>query len=172
MLDLLLEPTAMFVKGGIKAFRKSQEHHNLLIAVQDRIRREVKFNTALLQEFTKYKNSDSPEEYLCLTLIKALETEAFDEINKGVLPLSMFFEQKSLKSDFPKWPEKEKYFKWMENIITQYDLLERIYHRIKLIKTFAEGNRVQGNVRYIQFMLIGLQKSIANTDIQSTSNNN
>jgi len=37
MLDLLLEPTAMFVKGGLKAFRQSKEHHNLLIAVQDRI---------------------------------------------------------------------------------------------------------------------------------------
>jgi len=172
MLDLLLEPTAMFVKSGLKAFRQSKEHHNLLIAVQDRIRREVKFNTAILQEFMKYSgNNDPAEENLCLALLKSLQTEAFDEINKGVLPLSIFFEQKSLESDFPNWPKKEttQYFKWMENIITQYDLLERIYHRIKLTKTFAECNRLQGNMKYIQFMLIGLQKSMVNTDLQSIS---
>ncbi|MDM8565028.1 hypothetical protein QUF74_05190 [Candidatus Halobeggiatoa sp. HSG11] len=169
MLDLLLEPTALFVKGGIDAFRTSKEHHNLLIAVQDRIRREVKFNTAILQEFMKYSNDSSKDEYLCLTLLKALQTEAFDEINRGVLPLSIFFEKKSLKSDFPNWQKKEteQFFKWMENIESQYDLLERVYHRIKLAQTFAEGNRLQGNMRYIQFMLIGLQKSIANTELKA-----
>ncbi|MCK5877324.1 MAG: hypothetical protein KAG43_06800 [Candidatus Marithrix sp.] len=170
MLDLLLEPTALFVKGGIKAFRKSKEHHNLLIAVQDRIRREVKFNSALLQEFMKFASGSSKDDYLCITLLKALETEAFDDINRGVLPLSIFFEKKSLKSDFPNWQETEQYFKWMKSIETQYDLLERVYHRIKLAQTFAKAERLQGNMRYIQYMLIGLQKSIANTDLQAIDN--
>ncbi|MBE9561574.1 MAG: hypothetical protein IMF12_01745 [Proteobacteria bacterium] len=171
MLDLLLEPTAIFIKSGISAFRKSKEHHNLLIAVQDRIRREVKFNAAILQEFMKYSNDSSKDEYLCLTLLKGLQTEAFDEINKGILPLSIFFEKKSLKSDFPNWQKKdtEQYFKWMDSIETQYDLLERVYHRIKLAQTFAKGNRLQGNMRYIQFMLIGFQKSISNTELQTAS---
>ena len=173
MLDLLLEPTTVFVRNGIKAFRASKEHQNLSIAVQDRIRREVRFNAALLQEIMKFSengNSVKKDEHICLTLIKALQTEAFDEINKGVLPLSLFFENQLAKEEiFPNWFEKNKFFDWMKKIYTQYDLLERVYHRIKLAKTFAEAGRLQGNMKYIQFMLIGFEKSIANTDLQDQS---
>ncbi len=95
MLDMLLEPTKTFVKGGIDAFRKSNEHNNLLIAVQDRILREVRFNSALLQELKKVdKNTNTPkyDDVIRLALVKSWRTEAFDEVNSGVLPLTLFFE--------------------------------------------------------------------------------
>ncbi|MDM8557450.1 hypothetical protein [Candidatus Parabeggiatoa sp. HSG14] len=173
MLDLLLEPTKMFVKGGIDVFRRSKEHKNLLIVVQDRVRREVRFNSALLQEFNKCdknKNTFKHDEQLRVALVKSLQTEAFDEVNKGVLPLALFFETELLKDEiWPKsatnWPEKEKYLGWLKNVNTQYDLLERVYHRIKLTKTFAECGKIQGNINYVYFMLIGFEKSIANTAV-------
>jgi len=169
MLDLLLEPTRVFVKGGIDVFRKSKEHQNLLIAVQDRIRREIRFNSALLQELGKYdrsKNAFKHDNDLRLALVRSLRTEAFEEVNKGVLPLKLFFESQLSEDIWPKkWQDRDKYLGWLKNVITQYDLLERIYHRIGLAKTFAECGQIQGNMDYIYFMLIGFEKSIIGTNI-------
>jgi len=53
----------------------------------------------------------------------------------------------------------------VEDTLTEYDLLERIYHRIGLAKTFAECGQIQGNMDYIYFMLIGFEKSIIGTTI-------
>jgi hypothetical protein len=173
MFDMLMEPTKKFVMGGIDAFRKSKEHQNLMIAVQDRIRREVRFNSAILQEFKKHdKNTNAPkyDKELRSALLKSLRTEAFDDMNQGMLPLALFFEGEIDKDViFPNWAKQERYLDWLRNVVTQYDLLERIYHRIRLVKTFAECGEIQGEMDYIHFMLIGLEKSIANTSITHTA---
>jgi hypothetical protein len=168
MLEMLMEPTKKFIAGGIDAFRKSKEHQNLLIAVQDQIRREVRFNSALLQELKRSTHKDDME--VRIALIKSLRTEAFDNINQGMLPLGLFFEAELVKEDiFPNWGKQDTYLGWLKYVITQYDLLERVYHRIRLAKTFADCGKTQGDMDYIHFMLIGFEKSIANTNITNPS---
>lgn len=169
MLDLLLEPAKMFVEKGIDAYRKTKEHRNLRIAVQDRLRREVRFNVALLNEFSTEKNGAAKhEEAVRKGLIKSLRTNAFDDADCGIVPLALFFEDELKDDIWPSlaFPAKDKYGKWLGAVNTQYDLLERIYHRIRIAKTFAECGKVQGDMDYIRYMLIAFEKSIAASKVK------
>jgi len=96
MFDLLLEPAKLFVEKGLDAYRKTQEHKNLRIAIQDRIRREVRFNVALLSEhINETKDGQAKHENkIRAGLIKSLRTTAFDDADSGVVPLTLFFEDK------------------------------------------------------------------------------
>lgn len=167
MLDLLLEPAKIFVEKGIEAFRKSQEHKNLRVAIQDRIRREVRFNITLLEEYLTKKTDGTAkhDEDVRASLLKSLRTCAFDDVDSGMLPLKLFFEQGLGDAIWPKGgfkPEdRDQFLKWVSKDKTQYDLLERIYHRLRIAKTFASCGKPQGNMEYIRFMLIAFEKSIA-----------
>lgn len=170
MLDLLLEPAKIFVEKGLDFYKKTQEHKNLRVAVQDRIRREVRFNIALLTEFITEKNGVAKhEETIRGGLIKSLRTSAFDDADSGILPLPLFFEDE-LANEI--WPSKgfdinkEKYKEWLKAVKTQYDLLERVYHRIRIAKTFAECGKIHGDLDYVRFMLIAFEKSIAASKVR------
>jgi hypothetical protein len=166
MWDLLVEPAKTFIKGGLDAFRKSDEFKNLTIAIQDRVRREARFNAAVLEELNKEENGQPKHpENVRVALVKSLRTEAFDDINNGAIPISLFFSLKLDRNKWPHWKSKEKYLKYTASDVAQVNLLERIYHRINLAKTFAGCGKLQGNYDYIQFMLAALDASIKSTQI-------
>lgn len=170
MLEFILEPAKIFFEKGIDAYRKTQEHKNLRIAIQDRIRREVRFNIALLTEFSTEKNGTSKhEDVIRQGLIRSLRTSAFDDADSGIVPLTLFFDEE-LKSDI--WPVKAfdnaqgKYMGWVRALETQYDLLERTYYRIRIARTFAECGKVHGDIDYIRFLLMAFEKSLAASKIK------
>lgn len=172
MLDLLLKPAKAFVETGIEAFRKSKEHKNLLIAVQDRIRREVRFNITLLNEFLTVKADGTAKHDHTVreALIRSLRSDGFDQIDSGMVPLKLFFEDELTGAIWPKAGFKpadlKLFMTWVGKDKSQYDLLERIYHRIRLTKTFAECGKVQGSMEYLRFMLIAFEISIANSEVK------
>lgn len=170
MLDLLIEPAKIFFEKGIDAYRKTQEHKNLRVAVQDRIRREVRFNVALLNEFVTEKNGTAKhEDAIRGGLIKSLRTMAFDDADSGIVPMTLFFDEE-LMTDV--WPVRgfeaaqEKYKGWVKSLETQYDLLERTYHRIRIARTFAECGKVHGDIDYIRFLLIACEKSLVASKVK------
>lgn len=135
MWDLLVEPAKTFIKGGLDAFRKSDEIKNLTIAIQDRVRREARFNAAVLDEIGKEDNGQPKNsEDVRVALVGSLKTSAFDDINNGPIPISLFFSLKLDRDKWPNWKNKEQYLKYTVSDVTQVDLLERIYHRISLGK--------------------------------------
>lgn len=166
MWDLLVEPAKTFIKGGLDAFRKSDEIKNLTIAIQDRVRREARFNAAVLDEIGKEENGQPKNsEDVRVALVGSLKTSAFDDVNNGPIPISLFFSLKLDRDKWPNWKNKEQYLKYTASDVTQMDLLERIYHRISLAKTFAGCGKLQGNLDYIRFMLAALDVSIKSTQI-------
>ncbi|RZI41990.1 hypothetical protein EGT07_15410 [Herbaspirillum sp. HC18] len=166
MWELLVEPAKIFIKAGIDAFRKSDEIKNLTIAIQDRVRREARFNAAVLDELGKEEGGQpkNPED-VRVALVKSLKTVAFDDIDNGAIPISLFFSTKLDRDKWPNWKNKDQYLKYTASDVTQIDLLERVYHRINLAKTFAECGKLQGNLDYIRFMLAALDVSIKSTQI-------
>jgi hypothetical protein len=161
MWDILIEPAKTFIKGGLDAFRKSDEIKSLTLAIQDRIRREVRFNAAILDEINKDDNGQPKNpENVRLALVRSLRTNAFDDINNGLIPIVLFFSSELDKDKWPKWKSKEKYLLYTHSDKMQVDLLERIYYRISLAKTFAECGKLQGNFDYIRFMLAALDVSL------------
>lgn len=165
MFDVLLEPAKIFVEKGLDAYRKTQEHKNLRIAMQDRIRREVRFNVALLNEYINQKKDGEAkhEKEIREGLIKSLRTTAFDDADAGVVPLTLFFEDKIGDDVWPQkgFDSKDKYKGYLKSVQTQYDLLERIYYRIRIAKTFADCGKIYGDMDYVRFMLVAFEKAIA-----------
>lgn len=138
MIDLLLEPAKLFIEKGLDAYRKTKEHENLRLTIQDRIRREIRYNQALLTEIVSQSNKDHKhDEQIRLGLIRALRTDAFDDADSGIVPLSLFFEQALFDSIWPTKGfevKKAKYLDWLAKVQTQYALLERAYHRIRIAR--------------------------------------
>ncbi len=166
MWDLLVEPAKTFIKGGLDAFRKSDEIKNLTIAIQDRVRREARFNAAVLDEIGKEENGQPkhPDD-VRVALVNSLKTSAFDDVNNGAIPISLFFSSNLNRDKWPNWKNRDLYLKYTASDSTQVNLLERVYHRINLAKTFAECGKLQGNLDYIRFMLAALDVSIKSTQI-------
>jgi hypothetical protein len=169
MWDLLIEPAKTFIKGGLDAFRKSDEIKNLTIAIQDRARREARFNAAVLDEIAKEDGNGQPKnpEDVRVALVGSLKTGAFDDINNGPIPISLFFSLPLERDKWPHWKNKDMYLSYTSADVTQVDLLERVYHRISLAKTFAACGKLQGNLDYIRFMLSALDISIKSTQIDA-----
>lgn len=167
MIELLIEPAKTFVSGGIEAFRKSKEHQNLIVAVQDRIRREIRFNLAIFDEISE---PEKHAEDLKLGLLRSVIISGFDDIDAGLLPLNLFFEEEIQPEIWPRsgftGQEYLRFRGWLKGVRSQYDLLERVYHRMRIIRTFAECGKVYGSPVYIRFMLIAFEKSIAGSCIK------
>ncbi len=168
MWDLLIEPTKAFIKGGLDAFRKSEEIKNLTMVIQDRIRREARFNAAVLDEICKEEHGQPKNPMdVRVALVRSLRTHAFDDVNNGSIPLDLFFSASLNREQWPNWRNKDQYMKYTASDAHQLDLLERVYHRINLAKTFAECGKLQGNLDYIRFMLAALDISIKSTQSEA-----
>ncbi len=167
MLELLTGPAKDFLKLGIDEFRKHKEYRNLIIAIQDRIRREVRFNIAVLDEVLKIKDDHRDGQYEAL--VRSLRTDGFDQIDSGMLPLKIFFGDEVAESVWPKGGftegEIKQYKSRLKGIETQYDLLERVYHRIRLAQTFVDLGTVKSDMKYVHFLLRAFKRSIASTEL-------
>lgn len=166
MLELFIEPAKSLLRMGIDTFKKSEDMKTLTIVVQDRIQREVKFNLEVVQQIVKKdKNGDlaNPED-VRLALVKSLRTRAFDELNNETIPVALFFSCHLDKEKWPRnpktWGDVERYLKHTASDQTQADLLERLYHRMYLAKTYAECGKLQGDMDYMRFLLMALLTSL------------
>ncbi|NLA90601.1 MAG: hypothetical protein GX843_03035 [Synergistaceae bacterium] len=166
MFELLLGPAKKLLEMGIETFRKSEDLKTLTVVVQDKILRETRYNLEIFQQLLRKKvdGSFSNPEEIRLALTEAIRASAFDELDNGCIPLSFLFPLDAGKEKWPKNPEKwgdvEKYLQHTESIKTQADLLERLYHRIFLLKTYGECGKIHGDLRYICFLLMALNNSL------------
>jgi len=162
MLELLLGPANLFLKRGIESFSKSKDFKNLKAAMHDRVRRECKYNRAILDELKKDDDEDQtlPQEAK-IALINSIKTEAFDDINSGVIPLCVFFPDEIDKGKWPAWGNKtEKYMVYTSSIKSQSDIVERLYHRIAIAKTFAKCSMLRGDMDYLRFLIAILENTL------------
>ena len=166
MLDLFIEPAKSLLRMGIDTFKTSEDMKTLTIVVQDRVQREVKFNLEVVQQIVKKdKNGElaNPED-VRLALVKSLRTRAFDELNNETIPVSLFFACPLEREKWPKnpktWGDVERYMKHTAADETLADLLERLYHRMYLAKTYADCGKLQGDMDYMRFLLMALLNSL------------
>lgn len=172
MWELLIEPAKKFIEGGIDAFVKSKDYQNLSLAVQDRLRREVRLNNSLLEAIEEVEpNTTTPRhaDSVKIELLRSVQTNAFDDTTGGGLPLSIFFSSDISPDWFPKntkeWPKRDQYLKNIRTIKKQHELVERIYHRLKIARTFALAGKLNGDLHYLRFLLIGAERSIAEANV-------
>ena len=154
MWEFLTRPAEIFIEGGINAFRQSKEMQNVMLAAQDRIRRESRFNEAVLDELLKDKNRRRYSGQKCAGLILSLKTRAFEDVDGGALPPGLPFPIELDQTAGPDWLQcGDRHMKRIEKITDLRGLLECTYHRIMLAKTFAGFGKRQGDFRDIKFLI-------------------
>jgi len=156
ILDRVVE---IFIKEGVKLLKENHEFSRLQEAISEKIARELRFNAELLDAILRNKNSKNQEFISALT--ESLKTTAFDSLSDSSLPLTLFFGESEIQSEdwltihekFP-YPSKN-YVKWASTINNPSALIERIYHRTKIIKLFSLINisKNQQSIKYVLFLI-------------------
>lgn len=165
MLDLLFEPARMFIEGGIEKFRHSRELKNLTIAVHDRLRREIQFNLAILDEAFKEDDAGPVNgDETVSALVQSLKTAAFDSINDGPIPVGLLIAGEIDRNDWPKSKKRDTYDEYLKNIHTVVELLDRAYYRLHIAKTLAACHKLTFDPGYIRFMLVYLHKVLKSAE--------
>lgn len=163
ILEHLVE---MFIDKGIALIKDNHEFNRLKDAINARIARELRFNSELLETIIRYKKLKN--EKLISTLTGSLQTTAFDSINDSSIPLTLFSGESEIKpKDWSSIREKFPYpssnfVKWSVTINNPTDLIERIYHRIKIIKLFAsiDISKNQQSIKYVLFLISAYRQGI------------
>ena len=166
MFELLLAPAKKLLEVGIDTFKKSEDLKTLTVVVQDKVLRETRFNLEIFEQILrkgKDGNYSNPDK-IRLALIKAVRTNAFDELDSGNIPISFLFPRDAEKEKWPRneerWGDVKKYLDWTGSIKTQSDLLERVYQRLMLLKTYAECGSIYGDLYYVRFLLMALRNTL------------
>jgi hypothetical protein len=169
MIGILESVVGQFIGKGVEYLKGSIEFNRSKDAINERIARELRFNDELLKAILKHKKEKEPE--LISHLTESLQTTAFDAISDSSIPLTLFFAEsdirqedwKSIQEKFP-YPSAI-YSKWASTIGDPTMLIERIYHRMKIIKLFStlDISKNQQSIKYVLFLIrayqIGIGKS-------------
>jgi hypothetical protein len=138
-------------------------------AVRERVRSEVKLNLALLEKHWHHskKASDAAAQLKeKQNLAHSLHISALEKAKDGDVPLSAVFHDDLIKPDLRTpvgQPRVKTYKTWIAGDKHVADLLERAWSRIKQLKVSAESGRPTGDLRYLEFMLKVVLKSLART---------
>jgi len=93
VIDLILSATQTLITKGVEFFQKSEETKRLRLCVQDRLRRELRFNREILDELARMEEGknrwDGRERR---RLVKALNTAAIDAVDGGMIPSGLLVE--------------------------------------------------------------------------------
>jgi hypothetical protein len=166
MVGILESVVGQFIGKGVEYLKGSIEFKRSKDAINERIARELRFNDELLKAILKHKKGEKPE--LISHLTESLQTKAFDAISDSSIPLTLFFAEsdirqedwKSIQEKFP-YPSAI-YFKWASTIGDSTELIERIYHRMKIIKLFSalDISKNQQSIKYVLFLIRAYQLGI------------
>ena len=158
VIDLILSATQTLITKGVEFFQKSEETKRLRLCVQDRLRRELRFNREILDELARMEEGknrwDGRERR---RLVKALNTAAIDAVDGGMIPSGLLLEgDLQPQSFFMSWKGSEApaaYTVRVREVRTQAQLVERTYHRIRLYKLYGNSPERETDVQYLCFLV-------------------
>jgi hypothetical protein len=159
MFGFLDKMAEIFLNTGIDQLIKNKEFNRLREAINEKIEREIRFNQELLKEIVRRKTPDNLA--LVSRMTEALQTTAFDSIIESSIPLGAIFDNKDICEDawkdfWDNYPYPSlNFFNWAKGISNETLLIERIYHRIKIIKVFSnlEISKGHQSLKYVMFLI-------------------
>jgi len=163
MINILGQLLSKAIDMGVDVVTSNKQFKQLKQVVIEKTARELRFNSELLGE--RIPKSDLADEKVIDILIGSLSTDSFDELIKSSVPLIIIFDEYIL--DANDWLAYQKTLKkesrqmlgWAKGIKSQAELIERIYHRTKIIKLFCTMNMRKGlvSIQYIKFLILAFQ---------------
>ncbi len=151
VISALVTPLVkLFVDEGVEAFKNSTQLKQSQILFRDRLYREAKFN----MELSTYKGIEDKE------FIDAIETKILDDIFNQILPVNYIFPDNldiEMIENFPSQWAKISYKRRITALSTQSELMNRIWHRVKMEKLNTKLNFVHGDLNFIRCLMRTLE---------------
>lgn len=163
IINLLLEK-------GIDSFTKSNAARNLRGLVREQIRRELQFNRELLDELAR-TTSDGSELPLWTdegrkTLVAAIRISSFRSLDRHLLPLTLFFDERLEEERHleifevePNGTYPPEYGR-VKPIHEQCELIERTYRRLAFYRVYGESSPRVPNLPYVRLLVLGSVNSL------------
>ena len=155
-----LVPT-LFAKG-LERWSSTKEAEWFKAAIRNRLLREVRLNLEIWKLFDRPKEIPDPSK-----LAELLSIQAFNEVCTLSLPLSELMGSEPLGADVLRYLRMEEhpnpnksYQNWVKTIETEVDLIERIWHRLHVLKARHQLGGELGDNAYLMHLLRGLDMSL------------
>jgi hypothetical protein len=155
------------VKKGLEQLKKDAEFINSRNAIREAIFRELKFNKALLTEYRKQFDDVSNNAELFAARVKEFEAfatelsneldfSAFSKLEDSFMPIELYF---SGSVDLTtRWAEDKAHKSWAASIKSETELIERIYHRLKILRARWRSHQptAYNSITYIEWLITQL----------------
>lgn len=136
---------------GIQHWSASKEASLLKAALRDRLHREVRLNLEVWKLFESSKDKPEPSK-----LADLLSMDAFREVCTLNLPLSELMADEDLPEKAQQLLQQKgvdkpnkNYTNWARDIRTEVDLIERIWHRLHVLKVRQQLGGALGDGAYL-----------------------
>jgi hypothetical protein len=113
-------------------------------ALRAAILEELRFNLALLDELER---GQAPEPKLCCALRDFSKRDA----ERRLVDIETLFTKRKLH-ERPR-TENENYKRWSDELSSTPDLIERCYHRLRIVRFRAEHGLDPGDLGYVKYLL-------------------
>ncbi|MDZ7696577.1 MAG: hypothetical protein U5R49_06555 [Deltaproteobacteria bacterium] len=138
VFDLLTPVVGKLFETCIDQWHNKQSFKNIRLAVRDRLRREARLNSELLN---KIKGKAG--------IIDELSTKALQDVFEMPIPVGKMLDR-SLDQDVKAILEKNKNYKrWTENIQNETQLIERLWQRTRMLEIRVKKQVGSPNVNYV-----------------------
>ena len=147
IIDKIVEAV---IELGYEGYKTSKETKLLRLIVKENIKRELNSNLALLDEVSKVdRTTPIKADEIKRILISELTFDEFETYCKLHLPLSLLLPSVLDHKNTPK-----KYKSRIIDIEYESDLVERIYHRLQILKVRANKDLELGDIKYIRALIL------------------
>lgn len=148
MLELFSGVFSNLISKGLETWSEAKETELLRAAIRSRLHREVKLNLEIWKLVRKEAEN--------VVLADLVSSDAFSEIcslnlpldallGRDPLPLEVF----QLLQQYQNTSANQNYINWAKEIQTEIDLIERIWHRLRVLKVRKELNGSMGDTGYL-----------------------
>ena len=156
MLDMFLSPTLkLLFDYGFERFKSRKQVKTIRKVLSERLLREIKLN---LEIFSDLKDEEE-------IAIKAIDTSIIEAIFSQPIPLGLLFDNRIPDGDREDaCQENQNYRNWMQTILTEADLIERVWHRLAIAKFRQSNNISKGDIKYLKQLLLLMKVCLSRTN--------
>lgn len=143
----MLEIISVLIEKGIDGWEKSKEAELLRDSLRERLSREVRFNLAI---WNLPATKPQPEAFAAM-----MSSEAFNAVCTLNLPLRLILDPNSLDAKAKQIMDEHpdgNFKNWTDGISNEVTLVERIWHRLKVLQYRQDLDGSLGNLEYLMHL--------------------
>ena len=152
------------IRLGIDLYDRIKKSKEYREAVRDSLLREIRYNEEILangikSDFKMHGIYDNKNYF------ELLKTDIFDSLHLNFVSIKDVLKEEKLSNKTLNEIQKHSngnFRKWLQNTTTNVELLEKVYHRIAIMKALSVVNMDKNimSKQYVKYLLLLLRKGL------------